>query len=135
MFADWGPEKFSDHNILFYEEWTDEAAELMIKMDAELFRLLRVLPVTEGYLTPLIDYYESHDAPSLRRKIASITGFKGILSPMKQEPGGWVPDYSSRYFTEDFGYSLRYIYELLQTHNIDAPCIEKVYRWGLGKIS
>jgi len=130
MFRDWPEDRRSDKNILFYEEWTLEAAELLLKMDAELFKILEHLPVTPGYLTPLMDYYESHDAASLRNKLSSISGFKGITSPMKRDERGWYPDYGSRYFTEDFGYSLRYIWELGQKYNVDTPNIDRVYEWG-----
>lgn len=134
MFADWDTDRRSDHNILFYEEWTHEAAQMIIDMDAELFRLLKVLPVTPGSLLPLLEYYESSDAESLKCKISSITGFKGLTSPMKEDERGWYPDYSSRYFTEDFGYSLRYIVELAHSHGIPVPTLDRVYKWGRSKI-
>ncbi len=134
MFHDWTEDRRWDHNILFYEEWTEEAAELMIKMDAELFEILKHLPVDSNYLAPLLEYYESHDAASLRDKLSSIQGFKGITSPMKSDERGWYPDFRSRYFTEDFGYSLKYIWELGKRHNISTPNIDKVYAWGKSKI-
>lgn len=135
MFADREADKRFDHNILFYEEWTLDAASLIIRMDAELFDLLAKLPVTPGYLTPLLEYYESSDAAGLKAKIASIPAFKGITSPMKCDERGWYPDYSSRYFTEDFGYSLRYICELGRKHNVNMPTIDRVYNWGLTHIN
>lgn len=134
MFHDWTEDMRSDHNILFYEEWTEEAADLMIRMDAELFEILKHLPVDSNYLKPLLEYYESHDAASLKAKLASIKGFKGITSPMKQDDNGWYPDFNSRYFTEDFGYSLKYIWELGKKFNVYMPTIELVYNWGLKKI-
>lgn len=73
---------------LFYEEWTEAAAELYIKMDEEFFRLLKVLPVSEGFLPTALDYYESYDAKSLATKLSSIQGFKGIASPVIQIRGG-----------------------------------------------
>lgn len=134
MFGDWDEGKRGERNILFYEEWTDAASQLLIDMDRELFSLLERLPVTGGYLVPLLEYYESHDAASLTAKISSIGGFKGILSPMKEVDGGWVPDYGSRYFTEDFGYSLKYIRDLAREYGVEAPNIEKVYEWGRSKL-
>ena len=134
MFHDWTEEVRFDHNILFYEEWTEEAADLMIKMDAELFRILKCLPVDSNYLVPLLEYYESHDALSLKNKLSSIKGFKGIVSPMKKDNRGWFPDFNSRYFTEDFGYSLRYIWELGNKHGVNTPYIDRVYKWGKSKI-
>lgn len=120
--------------ILFYEEWTVEAAQLLIDMDEEFFTILRYLPVSEGYLPRILDYYESHDAESLARKLSSIQGFKGISSPMRETTEGWVPDFASRYFTEDFPYGLRYIWELAHQLNIDVPYIDKVYNWGVSKL-
>ena len=120
--------------ILFYEEWTVEAAQLLIDMDEEFFTILRYLPVSEGYLPRILDYYESHDAESLARKLSSIQGFKGITSPMTETAEGWAPDFASRYFTEDFPYGLRYIWELAHQLNIDVPYIDKVYNWGISKL-
>lgn len=120
--------------INFYEEWTVEAADMLIKMDAEFFQLLSILPVTQGYLPTILDYYESHDAPSLARKLSSIEGFKGITSPMVQSADGWVPDFGSRYFTEDFPYGLKYIWLLAKEHGVPTPYIDMVYRWGVSKI-
>ena len=119
---------------LFYEEWTEEAASLYIKMDEEFFRLLKVLPVTEGYLPTALNYYDSHDAKSLAEKLSSIKGFKGITSPMVKVANGWVADFSSRYFTEDFPYGLKYIWQLAHKEGISCPNIDKVYAWGMRKI-
>lgn len=135
MFQDWTEDMRFDHNILFYEEWTDEAADLMIKMDAELFEILNHLPIDSNYLVPLLKYYESHDATSLKEKLSSIKGFKGITSPMREDEFGWYPDFNSRYFTEDFGYSLRFIWELAKKYDINTPNIDLVYNWGKDKIS
>ena len=134
MFHDWTEEIRYDHNILFYEEWTEDAANLMIKMDAELFKIIDKLPVNKHYLKSLLEYYESSDAQSLRNKLSSISSFKGILSPMKKDEKGWKPDFSNRYFTEDFGYSLRYIWELGKKYHISTPNIDLVYKWGQNKI-
>ena len=120
--------------VNFYEEWTVEAADMLIKMDNEFFRLLEVLPVTKGYLPTILEYYESYDAESLARKLSSIKGFKGISSPMIRTEAGWIPDYGSRYFTEDFPYGLRYIRDLAHEHNIPCPNIDIVYNWGISKI-
>lgn len=120
--------------ILFYEEWTEEAAQLLIDMDEEFFRLLEVLPVKPNYLPRILEYYESHDAHSLAQKLSSIQGFKGITSPMKQTAQGWIPDFASRYFTEDFPYGLHFIWQLAKEKGIATPKIDMVYQWGMSKI-
>ena len=117
-----------DHNILFYKEWTDEASQLLIDMDAEFFQLLGKLNVHS--LQTLLDYYESTDASSLTRKIQSIPAFQTITSPMKQVEGGWMVDFESRYFTEDFPFGLRFISEAIHIEQFSAPNINMVYQWG-----
>ena len=134
MFGSENEGKTFERMIYFYEEWTEAAADLYIKMDEEFFRLLKVLPVSEGYLPRVLDYYESNDAKSLAAKLGSIQGFKGITSPMKQIDGGWVADFESRYFTEDFPYGLKYIWQLAQEKGVKCPNIDRVYKWGMSKI-
>ena len=50
---------------------------------------------------------------------------------MKQIEGGWVPDYSSRYFTEDFPFGLKYIIDLAHSNDISPINMEKIYNWGI----
>ena len=118
-----------DHNILFYKEWTDEASARLIAMDAEFFMLLDKLNVNG--IPTLLDYYESHDAASLTAKISSIEAFQAITSPMVQVEGGWKMDRTSRYFTEDFPFGLRWIKDLADKNDIDTPVIDEVYEWGM----
>ena len=116
---------------LFYEEWTEEAATLYIAMDQELQALLRQLPVTPGSIATVLDYYESTDAPSLARKLRSIEAFKGIAAPMKKVEAGFVPDFHSRYFTEDFPYGLAIVHRLAHEKGVPCPTIDRIYEWGL----
>lgn len=134
MFGGKNEGKVFDRMIFFYEEWTAEAAQLLIEMDQEFFQLLKHLPVREDYLPRILDYYESIDAISLTNKLSSIQGFKGITSPMLETDSGWVPDFSSRYFTEDFPYGLQIIWKLAHQHGVSVPNIDKVYDWGMSKI-
>ena len=121
-----------DHNILFYREWTDEASQKLIDMDAEFFRLLGKLGISG--ISPLLEYYESTDAASLTRKISSIPAFQAITSPMVQVEGGWKADFGSRYFTEDFPFGLRWIKELAEENDVPTPIIDEVYNWGINRI-
>lgn len=132
MWKDWDGEIY-DHNILFYKEWTLEASQILIDMDAEFMQLLDKLPVTKGAILPLLEYYESYDAESLCNKISNIPAFQNITSPMKEVEGGWVPDFESRYFTEDFPYGLSFIKKLAEEKGINTPTIDKVYEWGMSK--
>ena len=121
--------------IKFYADWTDDASRCLIKMDEEFQELLRHLEVENNAIPSLLEYYESTDASSLTQKIKSIDAFKNILSPMKEVETGWVPDFSSRYFTEDFPFGLRFIKELAAQCGTSTPTIDIVYDWGINMIS
>ena len=130
LFKDWNKNVYYDHQFLFYEEWTNEASELLITLDRELFSVLAKLPVASDFLMPILPYYESTDAESLTRKIRSISSFKGITTPMTLSERGWKPDLNSRYFREDFMHGLRYIYQEAHRLGVETPMIDKVYYWG-----
>lgn len=135
LFKDWNKNVYYDHQFLFYEEWTNEASELLITLDKELFGVLAKLPVAPDFLMPILPYYESTNAESLTRKIRSINGFKGITTPMIFSEKGWQPDLNSRYFREDFMHGLRYIHQEAHRLGIEVPMIDKVYNWGCNQIS
>lgn len=130
LWKDWHEGDIYPRVPFFYEEWTEETAQLYIQMDNELQSLLDLLPVQKGSIATVLDYYESTDAVSLAQKLRSIEAFKGILSPMKQVEGGYVPDFQSRYFTEDFPYGLAIIHRLAHEKGVPSPSIDMVYDWG-----
>ena len=132
MFADYREGVCYDHNILFYEEWTEEASERYIQADAELMELCRRIPEMRigTDIVPVLEYYESHDAASLTAKIRSIPAFKGITSPMVQTAGGWIPDFSSRYFTEDIPWGTSLICGLARELNVATPTLDAFVQWN-----
>ncbi len=132
MWHDWNGTPY-DHCTLFYKEWTEDAAQWLIDMDAEFMQLLKLLPMNQGAVPSLLEYYESVDAKSLASKLASIKAFQTIKSPMKEVENGWVPDFESRYFTEDFPFGLRFIVDLARKYNVKTPKIDIVYNWGMSK--
>ena len=131
LWKDWHEGVVYPKESLFYEEWTIEAANYLIKMDHEFQQLLDVLPVTKGSIPTILDYYESTDAASLTNKLQSIQAFKGIKSPMKKVDGGYIPDFCSRYFTEDFPYGLQIVQQQARQHGINTPMIDEILNWGL----
>ena len=136
MWKDWMPEMGYDKNPEFYSDWTLEASEILIAMDNEFQEILRTIGLEKGVIPAVLDYYESIDAVSLTRKLQSITAFKGILSPMKiNRYGKFEPDFTSRYFTEDFPYGMRFIVETAKKYEVNIPVISKVYQWGINIIN
>ena len=131
LWKDWHEGVTYDRIPLFYEEWTEEAARLYIEMDNELQVLLEQLPVRKGSIATVLNYYESTDAITLAQKLRSIEAFKGILSPMQKVEGNYVPDFHSRYFTEDFPYGLAIVHRLTHEKGVPSPTIDMIYDWGM----
>ena len=130
MWHDWNGETYKDQT-LFYAQWDELSSEVYIAMDEEFQKLCKAVGVT---IPRVLDYYESTDASSLTRKLRSIAAFQTIKAPMKQKENGFVPDFESRYFTEDFPYGLQIVKDLAQTHQIETPVIDRVLLWGNSKI-
>ena len=116
---------------LFYAEWTDDASELLTAMDSEFMALTADLGISREAIPSILEYYGQPDAHALTLKIRSIPAFATILSPMKSCGDGWVPDFGSRYFTEDFPFGLRLIADLARSRSLPTPVIDRVLAWGL----
>ncbi len=131
MFKDYAPGIYYDHNFLFYEEWTQASSDLYIAADLDLIRICKQCPgmIIGKDIVPVTEYYESPTAEALTRKIRSITAFKGIRSPMIQRPQGWIPDFASRYFTEDIAWGTKPICEYARTLGIETPTLDYFVRW------
>ena len=52
---------------------------------------------------------------------------------MKEVDNGWIPDFSSRYFTEDFPYGLKILHDLMVSRDLYEETIKTVLNWGLMK--
>ena len=129
MFKEWKTGKFYDRNILFYEEWTDEASDMLIKCDDEVQRLCKKIPLDLSLVKSLKEHYESYNVKAMTEKISTIEAFKGLTSPMKEETEGFIPDFTSRYFTADFPFGLKIIKDIAGLFEINTPYIDIVWEW------
>lgn len=133
MFNNYDQGKTYDRNYLFYEEWDDEASELLISCDAELQSLCDRIPLELHAVKSLCEYYESYTPHDMTAKIRGIQAFKGMKSPMKRiAENKWIPDFESRYFMTDFSYGLKVIKDLCDLFSVGNKEITKVWNWYLG---
>ncbi len=131
LFKDYTDGKTYPVQSRFYEDWTNETSELLVACDNEFQALLDKLPVDKQEIPSLLRYYESRDAWSLTQKIRSILAFKGLLAPMKKiSEQEFVPDFGSRYFTEDFPYGLAIIKSVAMRVGQETPHIDTVLQWA-----
>ena len=126
LWHNWNGQTYPEQE-LFYANWDKYSSEIYIAMDNEFQQLCKRLNVS---IQSVLDYYESADAESLTRKLNSIEAFKTILAPMTRTEEGWLPDFKSRYFTEDFPFGLQLIKDLAVKYQVGTPTIDIVLAWG-----
>lgn len=119
-----------DKEILFYETWDDETSELILKCDKELQTLCSSLDRInlKGVLS-LKEYYEANTVSQFTEKIKSIAAFQGMTAPMIETQNGYLIDYNSRYFEEDFPYGLCIIKDFCEICQLDTPNIDSILKW------
>lgn len=130
MFGDYAKGVFYDRNPLFYGQWDEASAELLLACDAEHQMLLKKMDRLDlREVRSLREHYESDTAQQLTAKLSSIASLHNLSSPMIQVEGGWIPDFQSRYFTADFPYGLAIIEQIAQVVGVDVPNISKTMAW------
>ena len=122
--------------ILFYEEWDEESSRILFECDDELRKICNKLDkLNLEEVVSLKEYYESKTEEKFANKLKSIKSFKGIKAPMIKSKGKYIPDYESRYFTEDFPYGLLIIKGFALICDIDTPMIDNIIKWVQVKLN
>ena len=115
---------------LFYEEWDNKTSRLLFKCDEEVQNICAALKDFDlGYVKSLREHYESPTPEALTAKIRSIEGFKGLTSPTRKTPQGFIPDFESRYFTADFPYGLSILVQIGDFLGLDIPYMKETMDW------
>ncbi len=131
MFEDYKAGKVYPRNPLFYGEWTIASSERLLKCDEEHQNILRKLDKMDfSAVKSLVEHYDNSDTPQkLTNKMRSIKSLHNLASPMVEVDGGWIPDFSSRYFTADFPFGLAIIEEFGDIVGVDIPNIKFTMNW------
>ena len=130
MFNSYCEGMYWDNIIEFYEEWTDEASKILIECDEELQEMCnKITGLDLTTVKSLKKHYESETPKLMTEKISKINAFKGIKAPMRKTKNGYIPDFKSRYFLEDFPYGLCIIKGFCNVVKVNTPVIDKVLIW------
>ncbi|MDP6041647.1 MAG: NAD/NADP octopine/nopaline dehydrogenase family protein, partial [Candidatus Latescibacteria bacterium] len=140
MFGDWDGTALLEPP-LFYEGVSDEAIDLLQQMSDELLMLrgmleaqipdLRLPFVLPLHASIVYGYGEAvRDPSSLQSAIATNKAYTGIRTPMVQKEGGWVPDWSSRFFWEDIPHGLVVLRGLADLAGASVPVMDQVLLWA-----
>ena len=127
-----------DKKVLFYSGWDDNSSKLLVDADFELQNLIKIMNITEKHkclITPILEHYNVKNCKKLTDKIKSIKSLSTIFTPMINKNNYYYPDYTSRYFTEDFPYGIKYIYDTALRYKVETPTIKKIMEWGLSKLN
>ena len=129
LFGGWHEGMTYPENPLFYGSWSDDSSRLLLICDNELQELCRVISLDLSGVISLRLHYESNTPEELTRKIRSIRSLHSLKSPMREQDGGFVPDFTSRYFTADFPYGLAIIEEAAGLFGFKAANISETMKW------
>ncbi len=130
MFKKYTPGKIYDKELLFYENWDIDSSAVLLECDTELQHVCTKLPFDMSGILSLMEHYESSGTDSLTAKIRSIPAFKGLKTPMLPAGNGWIPDFGSRYFTEDIPYGLVIVKAIAALTGSATPAIDRVLAWS-----
>ncbi|MBR4626752.1 MAG: NAD/NADP octopine/nopaline dehydrogenase family protein [Ruminococcus sp.] len=130
LFEDYKTGVFYENNPLFYGDWSDKSSELLLTCDDELQKICHKLDKMDlTYVRSLKIHYESETVQAMTQKISTIKSLHDLCSPMIKTDKGWLPDFSSRYFTADFPFGLAIIEEFANIVGIDVPNIHETFEW------
>ncbi len=127
VFKDWEPGEFYKKQLMFYEEWTDETSEILLKYDNELQEICcKMKPLDLNEVVSLKLYYESETVQAMTKKLKSIKAFEVVKVPLIKTEDKYFPDFNSRMFTEDFPYGIAIIKYFAILLDVKTPIIDKI---------
>ena len=143
LFKDWAPGTIYPENPLFYESMSDFGADYIQKATDESRLLCKAMEERLGIelLKDIPDIGEFvisvygdviADRSRLRTIFSTCDGYKGFGTPMVAVEGGFIPDFESRYFTEDIPHGLCVFRGLADLLDVDIPVVDEVLAWAQG---
>ena len=140
LFRDWDGQPYAEAP-LFYQGVDASTADILQQLSDEIQSLRALLE--ERYpgldlsaVQPLHDWLqraygeEIDDCSSLQICFVTNRGYAGLRAPMRASDEGLVPDYHSRYLSEDVPYGLLVARGIAELADLPTPMIDKVITWA-----
>jgi hypothetical protein len=119
----------------FYKNWSDDSSQMLLGCNHELQQLCKSLTEIDlSHITDLRMHYEIDSMPyeteteKMTHKMSTLPFLKDS-APMTDVDGGYIPNLSSRYFSEDFSYGLCIIKDFCGICGITTPFIDEILKW------
>lgn len=134
LFKDFVASKSYAKLPLFYENWDDQSSQMLLQMDDELAAIsaklnLQILPLRQHY-ADLTENNRIQTPQQLTHKLQSIRSLQGLRTPSKKvAENKLLPDFSSRYFCDDFAFGLKFLLQTAKLLNVDFQTSERVFAW------
>ena len=136
LFHDYNQRIEYNRNLSFYKKWDNLSSEMLLGCDDELqmccksltrYDLSQVLPLREHYEIDRVS--GDTDIERMTNKIHHLDYLKDLVPMYQLKNGKFVPNFDSRYFTEDFPFGLAIIKAFCEICKINTPYIDKVLEW------
>lgn len=122
--------------LSFYKKWDDFSSEMLIGCDCELQQACKKMSRYDltGILS-LKEHYEIRSMPGesdiekMTNKIRQLVYLKDNVPMIEQENGKFIPNFESRYFTEDFPFGLCIVKDFCHLCGVESPYIDRVLGW------
>lgn len=125
VFNDYTIGKIYENEMHFYHEWNDNASEILLAYDQELQNICNALqPLNLHEVVSLSKYYEASTPQMMTNKLKSIPAFEEVMVPLTKTMQGYVPDFESRMFTEDFPYGVCVIKDFSLMTGVKTPMVD-----------
>lgn len=125
IFKNYRPGIIYDEPMHFYEQWNNEASEILLQYDDELQKICQNLkPLDLREVVSLKEYYDAFTPDKMTKKLQSIESFKAVMAPLQKREGGYIPDLQSRMFIEDYPYGVCVIKAFAQIAKVETPIID-----------
>jgi hypothetical protein len=127
--------------LLFYQSVDAAIAQTLQCMSDEIQKLRARLELCYPELDlsavrPLSDWmlrsYQAAiaDTSTLQSQFTTNRSYSGLLAPMRQVSGGFVPDFQARYLAEDVPYNLLVTRGIAELAGVKMPVIDGVLSWA-----
>ena len=115
--------------IYYYQSWNDECSRVICSFSDEMMAICKAIPMDLSEVESIQGYYESPTPEALTEKFHSIPSFHMLTLPMKKTDNGFVPDFNSRFYTEDIPNGVCILKALALLTGTEVPVIDMILDW------